>query len=53
MVARTLYLQAGGAETQLDNINADPQTVCFSDSFSEFKTCHSSRCGFFYLITGQ
>lgn len=29
MVARTLYLQAGGAETQLDNINADPQIVCF------------------------
>ncbi|CAF92655.1 unnamed protein product, partial [Tetraodon nigroviridis] len=27
MVARTLYLQAGGAETQLDNINADAQTV--------------------------
>ncbi|XP_056913660.1 nicastrin [Takifugu flavidus] len=27
MVARTLYLQAGGAETQLGNINADPQIV--------------------------
>lgn len=37
MVARTLYLQAGGAEIQLDNINADPQTVCFSDLFCELK----------------
>uniref|UniRef100_A0A671W4J9 Nicastrin n=1 Tax=Sparus aurata TaxID=8175 RepID=A0A671W4J9_SPAAU len=27
MVARALYIQAGGAETQLSSINADPQTV--------------------------
>lgn len=37
MVARTLYLQAGGAEAQLDNINADPQTVWFSDYFVNLK----------------
>lgn len=30
MVARSLFLQAGGAEAQLGNINADPQIVWFS-----------------------
>lgn len=38
MVARTLYLQAGGAEIQLDNINADPQTVWFSNLFCKLKS---------------
>lgn len=27
LVARSLYLQAGGAESQLSSINADPLTV--------------------------
>ena len=31
MVARALYIQAGGAETQLSSINADPQTVRLLD----------------------
>lgn len=31
MVARTLYMQAGGAETQLSSITADPQIVRLLD----------------------
>lgn len=33
MVARALYAQAGGAESQLSSINADPQIVRLSDSY--------------------
>lgn len=54
VVARSLYLQAGGAETQLGNINADPQTVGFSDllvniKHSRLKTCLQDE-DFYFLV---
>lgn len=41
MVARALYLQAGGAETQLSSINADPQIVRLLDFLLKYSldTC--------------
>lgn len=53
MVARALYIQAGGADTQLRNINADPQIVRFDSLVFICASAELSRSDFVSILLFQ